>query len=181
MVHVHVRAAAVVSAGILTITSAPALAANQLPAVQEVPCRTSNLALDWTSGGTAKPGGTNTEEQMNAFVAVKNTGSGACTLRGYPKVTLKMGTETEGVQTETFFPQTSEKPKTVKLNSGETARLTVTFLSGKASDDNIIDPGEADITPPGNTEARELRWLWGPVQKQEAATHPGNYVSPVFR
>ncbi|MGW0315732.1 DUF4232 domain-containing protein [Streptomyces flavidovirens] len=178
---IHVRAAALVSVGILTITTAPALAANQPSTVQPAPCRTSNLALNWTSGGTAKPGGTHNEEQVNAFVAVKNTGPGACTLRGYPKVTLKMGTETQGVQTETFFPQTSKKPKTVKLDSGATARFTVTFLSGKESDDNIIDPGVAAITPPGNTKAKELRWLWGQVQKQEAATHPGNYVSPVHR
>ncbi|MER7112524.1 DUF4232 domain-containing protein [Streptomyces sp. NPDC000229] len=181
MARIHVRTAALVSAGILTITTAPALAANQPSAVQSTPCRTSSLALDWTSGGTAKPGGTNTEDQVNAFVAVKNTGSGACTLRGYPKVTLKMGTETQGVETETFFPQTSEKPKTVRLNSGASARFTVTFLSGKESDDNIIDPGVAAVTLPGNTKAKELRWWWGPVQKQEAATHPGNYVGPVYR
>ncbi|MBT2480089.1 DUF4232 domain-containing protein [Streptomyces sp. ISL-94] len=179
MVHTHVRSAALVCAGILTVTAAPALAATQPSAVQPAPCRTADLSLDWTSGGTAKPGGRNTEEQVNAFVAMKNTGSSACTLQGYPKVTLKMGTETQGVETETFFEQESEKPKTVTLNAGATARFTMTFLSGR-SDDNIIDPGVASVTPPGNTKAKELRWMWGPVQRQEAATHPLNYVSPVL-
>ncbi|MEG8277526.1 hypothetical protein [Streptomyces sp. AHA2] len=66
------------------------------------------------------------------------------------------------------------------LNPGTSARFTMTFLSGKI-DDNVIDPGVAAITPPGNTQAKELRWKWGMVQKQEAATHPLNYVSPLTR
>ncbi|MBT2440084.1 DUF4232 domain-containing protein [Streptomyces sp. ISL-36] len=182
MVHIHARSAALVSAGILTLTATPASAATQPSAVQPAPCQTSNLALDWTDSGTAQPGGRDTAgRQVDTIVSMKNTGSRACTLQGYPGVTLKMGTETQGVITETFFPQKSEKPKVVKLNPGATARFTVTFLSGKETDDNIIDPPIVAITPPGNTKAKELRWWWGPVQQQEAATHPGNYVSPVVR
>ncbi|GAA2505036.1 DUF4232 domain-containing protein [Streptomyces gobitricini] len=179
MAHINIRGAALVSAGLLALTAAPALATAQ-PTAAQIPCRTADLGLDWTTDGTAKPGGSNTEEQVSVVVAVKNSGSSACTLRGFPKVTLKMGTETKGVETETFFNQQTPNPKTVTLNPGGTARFTMTFLSGK-TDDNVIDPGVAAITPPGNTQAKELRWIWGMVQKQEAATHPLNYVGPLTR
>jgi hypothetical protein len=140
-------AVALVSTGVLTLTAAPAWAAHQPSATQTSICRTSALALAWTSGGTAKPGGTNTEEQVTAVVSVHNTGSRTCILRGHPKVTLEMGTETEGVRTETFSRQSSHKPRTVTLKPGGTARFTLYFLAGKRSD-NIIDPGVAVITPP---------------------------------
>ncbi|MGV9884426.1 DUF4232 domain-containing protein [Streptomyces sp. NPDC003006] len=180
MTRTQLRAAGLVSACILATTITPAWTASRPATEQPAPCRTGNLALDWTTGGTANPGGSHTEEQVTVFAAVKNTGSDACTLRGYPKVTLRMGTETRGVETETFMQQVSKKPTTVTLDSGASARFIVTFLSGKPSD-NIIDPGVAAITPPGTTKAKELPWRWGLVQKQEGATHPGNYVSPVFR
>jgi len=181
MAQIPVRAAALVSTAILAITTAPALATDPPSGVQPAPCRTADLSLDWTSGGGAQPGGRDTAgSQEDAYVSMKNTGTRACTLRGYPKVSLQMGTETAGVVTEQLPPHTSEKPKTVKLNPGATARFVVTFLSAKESDENIIDPGVAVITPPGNTKAKELRWWWGPVRQQQGATHPGNYVGPVF-
>lgn len=180
MPRVHLRTAALMSAGVLTLTAAPAWSAHQPSAAQAAVCHTSDLSLAWAPGGTAKPGGTDTEEQVTAVVSLHNTGSRTCTLRGYPKMTLEMGTETEGVQTETFFSQRSQTPRTVTIRPGSTARFTLYFLAGKA-DDNVIDPGVAAITPPANTSSKQLRWPWGLVQRQEAATHPLNYVSPVHR
>lgn len=182
MVPIQARAAVVVAALLATTTAPAAAATSPSAAAEPVRCRTSNLALDWTSGGSAEPGGRHTEgRQVDVFVSMRNTGSHVCVLRGHPAVTLQMGTETEGVVTETFSPLTSQQPTTVRLAPGATARFTMTFLSVKESDDNVIDPGVAVITPPGNNRAKQLRWWWGPVQQQEAATHPGNYVSPVFR
>ncbi|MGI5478654.1 DUF4232 domain-containing protein, partial [Streptomyces lavendofoliae] len=101
-------------------------------------------------------------------------------LRGHPKVTLLMGTETQGVQTETFVPQKAKAPKAVTLAPGKSARFILAFVSAKESDDNIIDPDSAEIAPPGNSKSKVLKWFWGPVLKQEAATKPGNYVSADF-
>lgn len=171
---------ALMSAAVLTLTVAPTLAAQQ-PSTPRAPvCHTADLALAWTSGGTAEPGGSNAAEQVTAVVSVRNTGAGDCTMRGYPKVTLEMGTETEGVQSETFFRRQTEQPRTVTLKPGGTATFTLYFLAGERSD-NVIDPGVADITRPANTSSRQLHWPWGPVQRQEAATHPLNYVGPVER
>lgn len=118
MVRIQVRAALVL-AGILATTAAPVSAAASPSVAEPVRCRTSDLALDWTSGGSAEPGGRHTEgRQVDVFVSMKNTGAQACVLHGYPSVTLQMGTETEGVVTETFSSQTSQQPTTVTLDSG---------------------------------------------------------------
>ncbi|MEV2253801.1 hypothetical protein AB0I94_25020 [Streptomyces sp. NPDC050147] len=57
MMRIQLRVAALACAGILAITTTPAWAASQPAAGQPAPCRTSDLALDWTTGGTAKPDG----------------------------------------------------------------------------------------------------------------------------
>ncbi|MFF8644340.1 DUF4232 domain-containing protein [Streptomyces sp. NPDC015345] len=173
------RRAALLVAGLMAATMTPALAAS--PATgQAAPCQAGALTPSWASGGSAKPGGV-PDEQVTAVVALKNTGSRACTVHGYPEVTLKMGTETAGVQTETFREQTSVRSKPVTLAAGASARFTLTFLSAKESEDNVIVPGVAAITPPNGKASKDLKWRWGPVLRQEAATHPGNFVSPVTR
>lgn len=181
MTRVHGRTAALIAVGLLTATTTAAMAADDPEAGRPAGCRTGDLALDWTSGGSAQPGGKHTAgRQVDVLVAMKNTASHSCTLHGYPEVTLEMGTETRGVVTETFQDQKAQQPKTVTLAPGSTARFTLSFISAKDSDENAIDPGVADITPPGNTKAKQLRWNWGEVARQEGATHPGNLVSPIY-
>ncbi|MDG4858229.1 DUF4232 domain-containing protein [Streptomyces sp. T-3] len=185
MTRLHVRTAALIAVGLLTATTTAATATDDPGAGRPAVCRTGDLALDWASGGSAQPGGKDTAgkdtagRQVDVLVAMKNTASHSCTLHGYPKVTLEMGTETRGVVTETFQDQKAQQPKTVTLAPGGTARFTLSFISAKDSDKDAIAPGVADITPPGNAEAKQLRWNWGEVARQEAATHPGNLVSPV--
>ncbi|MGI5478788.1 DUF4232 domain-containing protein [Streptomyces lavendofoliae] len=180
MARLSARRAALLVAGLMAATMSPALAAGPAAAGQPEPCKAGALTPSWTSGGSARPGGV-PGEQVTAVVALKNTGSHACTVHGYPRVTLKMGTETAGVQTETFREQTSVRPKPVTLAPGASARFTLTFLSAKESDDNVIVPGVAEITPPNSKTSHDLKWRWGPVTRQEAATHPGNFVSPVTK
>ncbi|KUL37902.1 hypothetical protein ADL22_19895 [Streptomyces sp. NRRL F-4489] len=194
MTRLPLRAAAVAAAGILTTTAAPSLAAGLSAATAPPPrCASSALALSWAPGGTARPGGV-PDEQVTARVAVENVGSHSCTLRGYPGVTLKRSesvvsrersrthrqTRTQArTQTETLRDQLSVKPETVVLAPHKSARFTLTFLSSRAHEENVIDPREAVVTLPDTTGSHVLTWRWGPVLRQESATHPGNYVSPV--
>ncbi|MGA4845185.1 DUF4232 domain-containing protein [Streptomyces sp. G5(2025)] len=180
MARLSPRGTALLVAGLMAASMTPAIAAVPAVAGQPGPCKTSALAPSWAPGGSAKPEGV-PGEQVTAVVALKNTGSHACALRGYPEVTLKMGTETEGVQTETLRDQTSVRPKPLTLAPGASAHFTLTFLSSKVSEDNVIVPGVAEITPPNGKTSKELKWRWGPVTRQEAATHPGNFVSPVTK
>ncbi|SDL38792.1 DUF4232 domain-containing protein [Streptomyces indicus] len=178
MNHVHARSAALIAVGLLTATATSAMATD----ASGTACRTDALTMAWAPGGSAQPDGKGTAgKQVDAPVTMKNTASALCTLHGYPEVVLKMGTETRGVVTETFRYRTEQKPAAVTLAPGDAARFTLTFISASDRDENTIDPGVAEITPPGNTTAVQLRWTWGAVAGQEAATHSGNVVSPVQR
>ncbi|MEU2923717.1 DUF4232 domain-containing protein [Streptomyces sp. NPDC007251] len=144
-------------------TAVPAVAAPSSPA-----CK--NVSLSW-AGGTAKPGG-GSDQQETAGVQVKNSGDDTCSLLGAPSVML----------TTNGAPETlSQQPggNSVNLAPGKTARFTITFLGDSGKNGNeIIRPDQAVVTLPGGT-AKTLTWQWGSVTRQEAASHPGNFVSPI--
>ncbi|MFI1069562.1 DUF4232 domain-containing protein [Streptomyces puniciscabiei] len=141
----------------------PAVAAPGSPA-----CK--NVALSW-AGGTARPGG-GSDQQETARVRVKNSGGSTCSLLGAPSVML-----TTNGEPETLLQQPGGN--TVNLAPGKTATFTITFLSDSGKNGNeIIRPDQAVVTLPGGT-VKALTWQWGSVTRQEAASHPGNYVSPI--
>ncbi|WP_405445768.1 DUF4232 domain-containing protein [Streptomyces achromogenes] len=144
-------------------TAVPATAAPGSPACDHV-------AVSW-AGGSAEPGG-GSDRQETALVRVKNSGNHACSLLGAPSVMLT----TNGV------PETlSQQPggHLVDLAPGATAKFTVTFLSDSGKNGNeIIRPEQAVVTLPGGT-VKTLTWTWGDVTRQEAASRPGNFVSPI--
>lgn len=137
-------------------------------------CSAQQLTLSWTDTGTARPDGTGNQD--TAIVRVHNKGSTTCTLQGYPQVTLKARHETE-----TLRDTPRAKPRTVTLARGEETTFTIVFLSEKGEPSQAIKPDTVDITPPGATKPTSLEWRWGPVTRQEGATHPGNYVGAVGR
>ncbi|MEU2716994.1 DUF4232 domain-containing protein [Streptomyces sp. NPDC007205] len=143
--------------------AAPAVAAAGSPA-----CK--NVTLSW-AGGTAKPGG-GSDQQETARVQVKNSGGSTCSLLGAPSVML-----TTNGQPETLLQQPGGN--SVSLAPGHTAKFTITFLSDRGKNGNeIIRPDQAVVTLPGGT-VKTLTWRWGAVTRQEAASHPGNFVSPI--
>lgn len=58
-------------------------------------------------------------------------------------------------------------------------QFTLAFLSEKDEPKQAITPDKAVVTPPDNKSSASLPWKWGPVAKQEGATHPGNRVGPI--
>ncbi|MFG2638964.1 DUF4232 domain-containing protein [Streptomyces sp. NPDC048362] len=140
----------------------PAAAAPSSPA-----CK--NATLSWV-GGTARHGGSKRQETVG--VQVKNTGDHTCALLGAPSVMLT----TDG-EPETLLQQPGGN--SVALAPGKTAKFNVTFLSdnGKTGKE-IIRPDQAVVTLPGGT-VKTLTWKWGSVTRQEAASRPGNFVSPI--
>jgi hypothetical protein len=155
-----------VAAGALTASVAaaiPAVAAPGSPA-----CK--NVALSW-AGGTARPGG-GSDQQETARVQVKNSADRTCSLLGAPSVML-----TTNGEPETLSQQ--QGGNSVNLAPGKTAKFTITFLSDSGKNGNeIIRPDQAVGTLPGGT-VKTLTWQWGTVTRQEAASHPGNFVSPI--
>ncbi|MEW2389342.1 DUF4232 domain-containing protein [Streptomyces venezuelae] len=137
-------------------------------------CRTDQLKASWTDKGTAKSA-TPTGEQETAVVELKNSGSETCTLKGQPGVSL-----TEGKTSETLRGGSDKsEPKQVSLDPGKSTTFTLVFLSEKAEPKQGFTPEKTVVTPPGNKDTVDLSWKWGPVTKQESATHPGNWVGPV--
>jgi hypothetical protein len=144
-------------------TVVPAVAVPGSPACKDV-------TLSW-AGGTAKTGG-GSDRQETARVQIKNSGDHTCSLLGAPSVMLT----TNGAP-ETLSQQSGGT--SVSLGPGRTAKFTITFLgdSGKSGNE-IIRPDQAVVTLPGGT-VKTLTWQWGSVTRQEAASHPGNFVSPI--
>jgi Protein of unknown function (DUF4232) len=165
MQHTRTIAACVAVGALVSSVSAavPAAAALGSPA-----CK--NVTLSW-GGGTARPGG-GSDRQETAVVKVKNTGDRGCALLGAPSVMLTTNGEPETL---------SQQPggSTVNLAPGRTAKFTITFLSDSGRHGNqVIRPDQAVVTLPGGT-VKTLDWKWGQVTRQEAASHPGNFISPI--
>lgn len=173
----HKLLAAVTGALVTSVAVAvavPAAATSTPRHTATAACKASDIALSWGAGGSAKPGGSG-DQQETAVVQLKNTGHHACTIKGIPDVVL-----TRGSQSETMFEQ-EETAHNVTLSPGGTAKFTITFLSDTGKYGNkIIRPDKAVITLPAmSSPAKTLPWKWGAVSQQEAASHPGNYVSPI--
>ncbi|MYT30871.1 MULTISPECIES: DUF4232 domain-containing protein [unclassified Streptomyces] len=160
---------AVTLAAVLTLPVAGTAPAGT-PAAAPHTCSVQQLALSW-AGGTAKHGGTGNQD--TAIVRVHNKGDKSCTLHGYPNVTLKAKAAHD---TETLRHTPRTKPRTVTIAPGTHTTFTLVFLSELNEPAQAIKPNRVDITLPGNSRSTSLDWPWGPVTRQEGATHPGNYV-----
>ncbi|MET7358859.1 DUF4232 domain-containing protein [Streptomyces sp. NPDC005562] len=160
-------AAALLAVPALTATTAHAATAT------ETTCRTEHLTMSWSDAGSATSDRA-TGRQETAVVQVKNSGDKTCTLKGHPNVSL-----TQGKTTETLAAAGKPQPKTVSLAPGKSTQFTLAFLSEKDEPKQAITPDKTVVTPPDNKSSASLPWKWGPVTKQEGATHPGNWVGPI--
>jgi hypothetical protein len=70
-------------------------------------------------------------------------------------------------------------PTRLDLQPGATAHANLTYLSPEQGDANVFTPTRLLVTPPGEVNAITLEWTRGPVLDQQAATHPGTYVTAV--
>ncbi|MEV0964228.1 DUF4232 domain-containing protein [Streptomyces sp. NPDC049910] len=153
---------------------APLVPAAPAAAAPPPPCLTSDLALSWAPGGTAVSGGAEPGSSRTAVVDLRNAGSGACLLDGFPKVTLA-----RGASTENLVDQRSVSHSAVTLEPGASARFTLTFRQGQSGEGGVIEPVTAIVTPPNNTASANIRWRWGPVAEQVPGGSPQNFVGPV--
>ncbi|MEU5897268.1 MULTISPECIES: DUF4232 domain-containing protein [Streptomyces] len=167
------RTAALVAAAAIAAPAGLLAAAGNASAAAPT-CRTDQLKASWTDKGTAKSGAP-TGEQETAVVELKNSGSETCTLKGQPGVSLTEGRNSETLRNSSDKPE----PKPVSLDPGKSTTFTLVFLSEKDEPRQGFTPKTAVVTPPGNKDTVDLPWKWGPVTKQESATHPGNWVGPV--
>ena len=127
-------------------------------------CRLDDLraSVGPTTGGSQK---------RTAIVWVNATDR-SCTMTGFGGVDLAGPANPNGAVFSLRRQQAAADP--VRLQPGGTAHTTITWLSGGS-----WTPTTIRATPPDETRSASLAWPGGPVLRQDGATHPGTYISPV--
>lgn len=165
------QAGAGTSAPASTATATQAATQQPQPAASGGTCQPANLSF--TFG--AKTGATTQPTQV---VDLTNQGTSACTMDGFPGVDL-VGVA-DGQQNYTWpLVRASVSYSKVTLQPGGTAHFGLTYLPGTSGDGStLISVTKLVITPPNDYTHAELTWNQD-IVLQDAATHPGTYITPV--
>jgi hypothetical protein len=132
-------------------------------------CHTAGLAV--TLGAPRGPAG----GQQTMSLTFTNTSAAACSMFGFPGVSLVAG---GGIQWA--LERQSQPPRRIMLPPGGHSRSTLTLLRWEAGDGTSFAPARAFVTPPDETTYRTLAWPPGVILvRQDEATHPGTFIGPV--
>jgi Protein of unknown function (DUF4232) len=165
-------AVGVVAAGV-TMAAAPAAMAS----TQQVQAARSDRTCQTAKLSYALGGKSGTASQRTQVVKLTNRGSSACTLTGFPGVNL-VGTVRGKKSYSWSLVRESVRYSTVTLRPGGTAHFNLIYLPFAPGDGTDIAVTTIVITPPNDFSHVELSWHQS-VLLQDAATHPGTYISPV--
>lgn len=135
------------------------------------------IALGSATGGTG---------QRTQVVDMTNDGPSPCAMDGFPGTDLvgtAVGPDNYSKQDYTWsLSRASQSYSTVTLQPGAVAHFDLIYLPSTSSD---IAGGSDDlnvttilITPPNDFTHAQLSWSQG-FLLQDAATHPGSYITPV--
>ncbi len=103
-----------------------------------------------------------------------------CRISGFPEVELIGPVYPMFGSIYALLDQAGHSQSTV-LRSGETAHAILTWLPPSTRRDRWV-PGYIRVVVPTNrgpSFAMALPWRFGPVLRQDAATHPGTYIGPL--
>jgi len=117
------------------------------------------------------------DEQTTQAVDLTNKSSSSCTMDGFPGVNL-VGTASGQKNYSWPLTRSSAKYSTVTLKSGESAHFDLVYLPFAAGDGTELAVTKIVLTPPNTTSQANLTWSQ-PVLLQDAATHPGTWITPV--
>ncbi|WP_406726239.1 DUF4232 domain-containing protein [Streptomyces sp. GD-15H] len=84
--------------------------------------------------------------------------SAACTLDGFPEVSLVAGGEPI-----TLAPAEGATAQKLTLAEGESASFTISYVRGPEGAGRSLDAKTLEIGLPGDSATREFRWSYGPV------------------
>jgi hypothetical protein len=133
-------------------------------------CQASQLRYSWAGTKAAPSGGS---DQMQATVALTNNSGHACSMYGFPGVDLVNSGEQWSLERD------STTPHTVTVASGASAHFIITYLVWHSGESAAFKPTTVVITAPNQRNSYDLPWRFGPVLKQDGATHPGTFIDPV--
>lgn len=161
-----------------TSPTSPPSSASATQTAHPTPATTSRCHTSDLSAALGAKSGTG---QMTVPVVYTNTSDHTCTMYGFGGVDL------HGPQYPTYGPVYSLRrqqaaPLKVALAPGGHAHVTITYLlnRGQAARSAPWRPAYLLITPPDETTSLRVAWTTGDaVLRQDGATHPGTYISPV--
>lgn len=113
--------------------------------------------------------------QRHTAIVWTNTSRAACTITGFGGVDLVGPADPMGPTYS--LPRAAGAPARVELAPGGTAHTTITWLPPQ--DGPGWTPTGMNVTPPDETRSAHLEWPGGAVLRQDGATHPGTFISPV--
>jgi len=132
-------------------------------------CHTAGLAV--TLSAPRGPAG----GQQTMTLTFTNTSAAACSMFGFPGVSLVAGAGNQWA-----LERQSQPPRRIVLPPGGHSSSTLTLLRWEAGDGTSFAPARAYVTPPDETAYRTLAWPAGVVLvRQDEATHPGTFIGPV--
>jgi hypothetical protein len=128
------------------------------------------VTVEFATGDDASP---SASDQTDTYVMITNKTKKTCTIKGFPGVDLKGGS--------TDWPLTRSGKTAAKIDAepGVSVQFDITYLPWTKGSGTKFQPTSAVVTLPDETTSTTLKWPWGPVLLQDAATHPGTYVGPV--
>jgi hypothetical protein len=154
--------------------SSAASAASSSPPAQAAGSAATCQPADLGFALGAKSGGTG---QQTLAVDLTNKGSSACTMDGFPGVNLVGAANGKKDYTWPLVRSSAGYSK-VTLQPGGIAHFDLRYLPGVSGDGINITVAKMVITPPNAYTHAEVTWSQ-PVLLQDAATHPGTYITPV--
>jgi Protein of unknown function (DUF4232) len=110
-------------------------------------------------------------------VDMTNKGSAACTVDGFAGVDL-VGTASGQSNYRWPLVRTNDAYSKVTLRAGDSAHFSIKYLPFAAGDGTEIGVTSLAITPPNTYSSARLTWSAG-ILLQDAATHPGTYITPI--
>jgi hypothetical protein len=114
--------------------------------------------------------------QRHTIVVWTNTSGTACTVTGFGGVDL-VGPDDPPFGGVYSLPRQAGQAATITLAPGAKAHSTITWLPPQ--DGPGWTPTGMNVTPPDETRSAGLDWPGGAVLRQDGATHPGTFLSPV--
>jgi hypothetical protein len=126
----------------------------------------------------AEPG----SNQFKVTLVFINDSGVVCRVSGFPDVEL-IGPVYPMFGSIFELPRQVLKGEAFTLRSGSRAHATLTCLPSSGRADRWL-PGYIRVVVPtttGPSFAMALPWRYGPVLRQDGATHPGTYIGPVRR
>lgn len=115
--------------------------------------------------------------QVIQWVQLENKTSTACTMDGFAGVDL-IGSANGKPDYDWPLGRDSEHYSKFTLNPGESAYFGIEYLPWASGDGTKIDVAKIRLTPPNTTTTVTLAFS-AAILLQDAATHPGTYLTPI--